>query len=154
MNTTKLAKTVKDALKAAPDFITKETFHKEGAKVLRQLAKELGCTEFKVRSNKGGDGIIGEVVLHTPKLYIQLGPEYPQAVMYRTCKGMKDYTGGVNNWCDIDALEDLERFRRLMPSENQTQKAEVSGEEAFEMLAAFGPGVDVVNVLTGQRHKT
>jgi len=30
----------------------------------------------------------------------------------------------------------------------------VTDEEAFEMRAAFGPGVEVVNILTGKRFKT
>lgn len=30
----------------------------------------------------------------------------------------------------------------------------VSDEERFEMRAAFGPGVEVVNVLTGRKHRT
>jgi hypothetical protein len=34
------------------------------------------------------------------------------------------------------------------------RNAPVSDEEAFEMRAAFGPGVEVVNVLTGRKHRT
>ena len=33
-------------------------------------------------------------------------------------------------------------------------RLEPSGEEAFEMRAAFGPGVEVVDVFTGRRHRT
>jgi hypothetical protein len=33
-------------------------------------------------------------------------------------------------------------------------RAEQEAEQAFERLAAFGPGVDVVNILTGQRYRT
>jgi hypothetical protein len=33
-------------------------------------------------------------------------------------------------------------------------RPEPSGEEAFEMRAAFGPGVEVVDVFTGRRHRT
>jgi hypothetical protein len=31
---------------------------------------------------------------------------------------------------------------------------EAAAEQAFEMRAAFGPGVEVVNILTGERHWT
>ena len=30
----------------------------------------------------------------------------------------------------------------------------ISTEEAYEMRAAFGPGIEVVNVITGRRHRT
>lgn len=32
--------------------------------------------------------------------------------------------------------------------------APVSAEEAFEMRAAFGPGVEVMDVFTGRKHRT
>lgn len=36
----------------------------------------------------------------------------------------------------------------------QNKSVEQRREEAFEMLAAFGPGVEVVNVITGEKTRT
>ena len=35
-----------------------------------------------------------------------------------------------------------------------SQPAEASAEEQYEMRAAFGPGVEVVDIITGRRHRT
>lgn len=41
----------------------------------------------------------------------------------------------------------LDEYRRNQPPVP-------SDEEAFEMRAAFGPGVEVVDIITGRRHRT
>lgn len=98
----------------------KAAFHKEAKAVLRKVAKalKLAPSDYDLRSNKGGIAVSGEVTLHTDKLYITVeqscggGP----AVMYRTCEGRKDYTGGPNNWASAsDLLDDnlLAQFERM-----------------------------------------
>ena len=88
----------------------KETFHRTWARNLRRLATALGLVkgQFTVRSNKGGDGVLGEVTLHSDTLYLQVGgsccgPDKPD-VMYRSCEGQKDYTGGYNRRTTPEAL--------------------------------------------------
>jgi hypothetical protein len=89
--------------------MTKSQFHTTYARVLRHIAKKcLGLQkgEYQVRSNKGGPEVLGEVTLHTDTFYVQIGGLNPDLVLYRSCKGQKDYTGGWNRWlrrADLDA---------------------------------------------------
>lgn len=98
------------------DFYHKEAWHREGKRVLRMLVKELGLVkgEYDIRSNKGGHAVSGEVTLHTNTFYLQLSgamfKEGKLQILLRTCKGMKDYTGGINTYPEIDTLEDIPEF--------------------------------------------
>lgn len=58
-----------------PTDASKEKFHKDAAKALRQVAKalKLSAGSFKIRSNKAGPAVLGEVVLHSDTLYILVG---------------------------------------------------------------------------------
>lgn len=48
-----------------------------------------------------------------------------------------------------------EYHTRVLGAYREAQKNHVpSDEEKFEMLAAFGPGVEVVDVITGRKHRT
>ena len=101
--------------------LTKEGFHRKYRKVLKEVAAQLGLAEFNVRSNKGGPAITGEVILHAPTLYVQVsGFEVGGCnVMYRSCVGMKDYTGGRNRWMKLATLDDnrpkaLQAFQEAM----------------------------------------
>jgi hypothetical protein len=87
----------------------KDEFHKAGRAVLRKLAKEMKLTKgsFEIRSNLGGWGILGEVTLHHESFYLQISNS-PHGVMYRTCKGRKDFTGGPNLWFPVYRLDDLQ----------------------------------------------
>ncbi|MDH8489736.1 hypothetical protein QIG87_27455, partial [Klebsiella pneumoniae] len=54
-----------------------------------------------------------EITLHSDRLYVQasqsvMGPDH--GVLFRTCKGRKDFVGGQNNFASLDLLnrpEDL-----------------------------------------------
>lgn len=95
--------------------IRKGKAHASARTVLRKFAQEqLGLTkdQFEVRSNKAGPAVSGEVTLHTDPfgtrglgIYIQVSDGGSMgnraAVMFRTCKSRKDYTGGHNNFCSI-----------------------------------------------------
>lgn len=81
----------------------KKAFHREGRKFLRQVATDLGLEpdSYDLRSNPGGMAVSGEVTLHAEGIYIQLyqsavGPR-GVSVLYRSCRGRKDYSGGQNN---------------------------------------------------------
>lgn len=88
----------------------KDQFHRAGKKALKELAVKLAlpANGFEVRSNKGGIAVSGEVTLHSESLYVQISDSSSGRglqVLFRTCKGMKDYSGGQNNFADIDRFE-------------------------------------------------
>lgn len=67
------------------------------------VAEDLGLEPgtFEVRTCEGGIAVPGEVILHGESLYLCIGTSMPggELVGYaRSCKGRKDYTGGVNRW--------------------------------------------------------
>jgi hypothetical protein len=91
----------------------KERFHKEGQQLLRTIAGKMGLNEdeYEVRSNLGGIAVSGEVTLHTTKVYVQLSQSSissSHGFMYRSCKGMKDYTGGRNRWMKWSELVQID----------------------------------------------
>ena len=107
--------------------LRKVAFHYAGRRFLNKLAQVLGLapTSFEVRCNLAGIAVSGEVTLHAERLYVQLSESAVGgggvSILYRSCKGRKDYTGGQNHWKRIADLERdgaLERFvescQRLM----------------------------------------
>jgi len=89
----------------------KKQFHNSGKRQLRKLAREqlgLKDSEFEVRSCLGGIAVAGEVILHTDKFYLQIHESFlgndGLKVMYRTCNGRKDYTGGQNMYVSLEHL--------------------------------------------------
>ena len=67
----------------------------------RSVAEDLGLAPgtFEVRTCKGGSAVPGEVILHAESVYLCLGTSMPGGDLVgfaRSCKGRKDYTGGVN----------------------------------------------------------
>lgn len=88
----------------------KDAFHRAGKKALKALAVklELPAGSYDIRSNKAGIAVSGEVTLHSEKLYIEIGQSFGSnglKVLFRTCKGRRDFTGGQNNFADIDRFE-------------------------------------------------
>ncbi len=78
-------------------------------RALRKVAAHLidmgGCTtQFDLRFNPGGIAVWGEVTLHTETRYIQASHGCDLGVLVRTCKGRKDYTGGMNHWLPFSML--------------------------------------------------
>ena len=73
---------------------------------LRKVAHELGLAkgQYDLRFNPGGIAVWGEVTLHTDSLYIQASYGCDLGVLVRTCKGRKDYTGGMNHWFPFSML--------------------------------------------------
>ena len=91
---------------------SKALFHRSGNKLLRALAAAVGleAKTFDVRSCLGGPGVMGEVILHTSHFYIQLFIDGTKPrLLYRTCKGQKDYTGGRNDYVWLGSLVDDSR---------------------------------------------
>lgn len=82
---------------AAGNEQAKAQFKTLAMKALRRIAKELDLPKgsFDVRFNAGGPAVSGDAILHHDEFYLTIG-EF--GVMWRTCKGRKDYTGGPNRW--------------------------------------------------------
>jgi hypothetical protein len=90
----------------------KKIAHDLTRKLLRHFARntlQLENSEFTVRSNMAGIACGGEVILHTNPfhggkfgLYIQVSDSTCGSVLYRTTKHLADYTGGPNQWTNVD----------------------------------------------------
>lgn len=97
----------------------KHAFHKDGRRFLKRLAAAVGLAKgsFDVRVNRGGVAVSGEVTLHSDTLYVQL---YESAVrpgvgmLYRRCRGRRDYCGEENHFADPAALDDAQRMERFV----------------------------------------
>ncbi len=83
--------------------LDKGQWHRMCGRLLKELAEDL-CLHpdtYEVRSNKGGDAVRGEVTLHSDRLYVQIGEqafENDLGVLYRRCRGRRDFAGLCNNW--------------------------------------------------------
>ncbi|SDJ08543.1 hypothetical protein [Pseudomonas abietaniphila] len=88
--------------------ITKDTLHRSGKRLLKEIAQAVGIPEsdYALRSNKGGDGVMGEVVAHSDSLYLMLhvGSGSTLKVLYRTCTSKKDFSGGMNMYVNVSDL--------------------------------------------------
>lgn len=103
--------------RVAYDDDAKRLFHHHARRQLRLLADALGLAPgaYDLRSNQGGIAISGEVTLHADHLYVQAcqpATGHDSGVMYRTCRGRKDYTGGPNNFASLDLLNDPGQLAR------------------------------------------
>lgn len=95
----------------------KRLFHNKARQQLRKLAEALGLQPdaFDLRSNKAGIAVSGEITLHADHLYVQVQQSsmgYDRSILFRTCKGRKDYVGGANNFASLDLLHRPEELAR------------------------------------------
>jgi len=103
----------------AYDDAAKRRFHFCARSRLRRLATVLGLQSgsYDLRSNLAGIAVSGEITLHSDRLYVQvsqsaMGHDSSSSILFRACKGRKDYCGGPNNFASLDLLnrpEDLAR---------------------------------------------
>ena len=105
--------------RVAYDEDAKREFHLHARRQLRRLADALGLAPgaFDLRSNQGGIAVSGEITLHADHLYVQAcqpATGHDSGVMFRTCEGRKDYTGGRNNFASLDLLNDPELLVRMI----------------------------------------
>ena len=101
------------------DTLAKRRFHAAARRRLKALAGALGLTsgEFDLRSNMGGIAVSGEVTLHADDLYVQVSQSSlgsNAGIMYRSCEGRHDYTGGNNHFASVDLLNDPEELARVI----------------------------------------
>lgn len=93
----------------AYDTAAKRLFHSRARSQLRRLAVALGLApgSYELRSNQGGIAVSGEITLHSDRLYVQVSQSvigHDSGVLFRTCKGRKDYVGRLNNFASLDLL--------------------------------------------------
>lgn len=89
----------------------KRRFHIAAQTHLRRLVKELGLPKgsYDLRHNQGGIAVSGEITLHHEQFYLQVcqpATGSKNGILLRTCKGLKDYSGGTNNLYLTEKLED------------------------------------------------
>jgi hypothetical protein len=95
----------------------KNEFKLAARQALKKLAVTAGLSagSYDLRWNAGGIACSGEATLHTNNFYVQVfesGMGFN--VLYRTCRGRQDYTGGPNHWAHAVELEDTALFVRFL----------------------------------------
>ena len=93
----------------AYDAEAKRLFHSRAKSQLRRVATALGLEpgSYDLRSNQAGIAVSGEITLHGDRLYVQVSQSaigHHSGVLFRTCRGRKDYVGGPNNFASLDLL--------------------------------------------------
>ena len=106
--------------RVAYDADAKRRFHRHARAQLLKLAEALGLEphEYDLRSNAGGIAVSGEITLHADHLYVQASQSATGAdtgILFRSCDGRRDYTGGRNNFASLDLLHRPGRTRRADP---------------------------------------
>lgn len=107
------------------DQTRKAAFHRAARQQLKALASYCGWPPgtYDIRSNMAGIAVSGEITLHHEQVYVsvsqaRLGAD--SGILIRSCKGRKDYTGGMNNFASINLLNDIpglaHQIQRLIPS--------------------------------------
>ena len=98
----------------------KKTFLHLGNVFLRALAKDLGLHNVTIRANPGGIAVSGECTMigmwEENGIYVCITQTHiskPMAIVYRTVRHAKDYTGGHNNWISVEELGKLS-YRELL----------------------------------------
>ena len=103
----------------AYDAGAKRLFHRRARRQLIELARKLNLdpTDYDLRSNEGGIAVSGEVTLHADRLYVQVSQPATRAdtgILFRSCEGRRDYTGGRNNFASLDLLHRPGELARLI----------------------------------------
>jgi hypothetical protein len=85
----------------------KKQFKTVATSFLKSLACDLELEDgsYDVRFNAGGPAVSGEATLHGSNIYVQIfqsGYFRTSNVLYRTCEGQRDFTGGYNCFGNVD----------------------------------------------------
>lgn len=106
----------------------KRQFHRRAKQRLKELATRLGLQtrDYDLRSNLAGIAVSGEITLHAEHLYVQASQSAMGAIlMYRTCKGRRDYVGGHNQFVPLQHLDDVPTLANRLKQFLTTTGAEV-----------------------------
>ncbi|MDQ4422131.1 hypothetical protein OOT33_17100 [Sphingobium sp. DEHP117] len=99
----------------AYDLEAKRAFHRESRAALQMAARQLGFLpdDYDLRNTMAGPAVSGEITLHADTLYIQVSISVMgqgREVLFRQCRGRRDYVGDRNQFCDIAVLADPVKF--------------------------------------------
>jgi len=105
--------------RVAYDTDAKRRFHRHARAQLLKLAEALGLElhEYDLRCNEGGIAVSGEITLHADHLYVQASQPATRAdtgILFRSCAGRRDYTGGRNNFASLDLLHRPDELATLI----------------------------------------
>ena len=105
--------------RVAYDADAKRRFHCKARRQLLELAAALDLEpgDYDLRSNQGGIAVSGEVTLHADRLYVQASQPATGSdtgILFRSCEGRRDYTGGRNNFASLDLLHRPAELARLI----------------------------------------
>ncbi|MEZ5936311.1 MAG: hypothetical protein R3F54_31305, partial [Alphaproteobacteria bacterium] len=88
----------------------KVQFHRKARALLKRLAValELSKDSYRIRTNRGGPAVSGEVALQGERIYVQItqssmGRDHD--LLYRRCTGAEDHVGGPNHYASAAELE-------------------------------------------------
>ncbi len=70
---------------------------------LRALRADLGI-DAPLRFNPAGIACSGDATMHGDQIYVSFNADTLKWILYRTCKGREDYTGGPNHMHFFDQL--------------------------------------------------
>jgi hypothetical protein len=94
----------------------KTRFKLDGKHALKELAKAIGLSDYDLRFNAGGPAVSGEVTLHGERIYVQIADSCMGkrvAVLFRKCKGRKDYCGETNHFAPVQDLANGKLAQRI-----------------------------------------
>jgi hypothetical protein len=85
----------------------KRNFKPLARKLLRELDDITGL-HADLRWNEGGIAVSGEATMHADEIYIQVsgGVCADMGILYRSCKGRKDFSGGRNRYYSWERLRE------------------------------------------------
>ena len=93
--------------------LKKQRYKNLGRKILRYIAQEMGLKEgeYEIRWNPGGIAVSGDHTLHTTKVYLHLSDNLGSGwFYYRSCNGLRDYSGGQNQIVHWDKLRSVQQL--------------------------------------------
>ncbi len=133
----------------------KNQFHLTAMRRLRLVAKAMGLEpgQYDVRSNRGGMAVSGEVTLHTEHVYVQVSQPgcMDKGIMFRTCEGRKDYSGGCNRWADANSLNYPETMAKwLRPLQLWGEACAADGIAKDSKFVCFSANNKAAQALNGE----
>ena len=118
----------------------KDAFHRAARAFLKKVAAalQLPSGSFDIRTNEGGIAVAGETHLHGETINAWLsngafgGETY---LLYRSCNGRKDHSGGANHTVDIKDLCDERAQSQVLTDMHRVSQAGLAMEPAAQEAA-------------------
>ena len=117
----------------------KVQFHRKARALLKRLAGALDLPKdsYRIRTNRGGPAVSGEVTLQGERVTVQItqsGMGRNHDVVYRRCAGVDDHVGGTNLYASAAELEaEPVTFARRLRHELGLDEAPASSGEVTKL---------------------